>query len=281
MPWHHQPTSPRAGHPALLVQTPAAPLQAACVELVLCLPLHDLLLQHIALVLQATVAVEDVAGQLYDAALAEALVGHVLRRYAAARPAQRAATGGFAPYKLRRTLAYIQAHLEEPVSLTTLAAVAQMSTTHFAHLFKEATGLPPHQYVLRCRMGHAKRLLADTDMPLIMDQSHFTALFSDARRHDPQSLQKPHERAVRVGAAAASGPCGTDGLRWCGCPQGTVRRPQADPPPSRRCSATACGCCPVAGLSVCGLYADGGSWHAVGASWGTHKYSVQELILQL
>jgi len=39
--------------------------------------------------------------------------------------------------------------------------------------------------VILCRMEHAKRLLADTDMPLIevglqvgcMDQSHFTALF--------------------------------------------------------------------------------------------------------
>ena len=205
VPWHHQPASPRAGHPALLVQTPAAPLQAACVELVLGLPLHDLLLQHIALVLQATVAAEDVAGQLYAAALAEALVGHVLRRYAAARPAQRAATGGFAPYKLRRTLAYIQAHLEEPISLTTLAAMAQMSPTHFAHLFKEATGLPPHQYVILCRMEHAKRLLADTDMPLIevglqvgcMDQSHFTALFRTHVAMTPKAYRR-HTRGECV-----------------------------------------------------------------------------------
>jgi len=186
VPW--QPMTapiPRAVHPALLVQTPAAPLQAACVELVLCLPIHDLLLQHIALVLQTALTAEDMAGQLYAAALAEALVGHVLRRYAAARPARPEATGGLAPYKLRRTLAYIQAHLEEPVSLTTLAAVAQMSPTHFAHLFKHATGLAPHQYVLRCRMEQAKRLLAETDLSLLdivaqvgcADHSHFTALF--------------------------------------------------------------------------------------------------------
>ena len=69
-----------------------------------------------------------------------------------------------------------------------LAAVAQMSPTHFAHLFKHATGLAPYQYVNLCRIKHAKRLLAETDMPLIdisaqvgcADQSHFTALF---RRH--------------------------------------------------------------------------------------------------
>ena len=63
-----------------------------------------------------------------------------------------------------------------------------MSLTHFAHLFKHATGLAPHQYVSRCRIDRAKQLLADTDLPLIeigpqvgyADQSHFTALL---RRH--------------------------------------------------------------------------------------------------
>ena len=97
-------------------------------------------------------------------------------------------SGGLVPYKLQRTLAYIHAHLEQALSLPTLAVVAQMSPTHFAHLFKHATGLAPHQYVSRCRIERAKRLLADTDLPLIeigpqvgcADQSHFTALF---RKH--------------------------------------------------------------------------------------------------
>jgi len=189
VPW--QPTTaprPLAVHPALLVHTAAAPLQAACVELVLGLPSHDVLHQHIALVLQAASAAEDVAGQLYAAALADALVVHFLRRYAASRPALPEATGGLTPYKLQRTIAYIQAHLEEKVSLTTLAAVAQISPTHFAHLFKHATGLAPHQYVLRCRMEQAKRLLAETDLSLMdivsqvgcADHSHFSALF---RKH--------------------------------------------------------------------------------------------------
>jgi AraC-like DNA-binding protein len=172
-------------HPALLVQTAHTSLQVGCAELVLHLPIHDPLHSHIALVLQATVDAEGEAGQLYAEALADALTVHFLRRYAAAQPARREVTGGLTPYKLRRTLAYIQAHLAEKLSLEMLAAVAQMSPTHFAHLFKHATGLAPHQYVNLCRIEHAKRLLAETDMPLIKisaqvgcaDQSHFTALF--------------------------------------------------------------------------------------------------------
>ena len=191
IPWQPTPASPTpAVHPALLVHTAAVALQVECVELVLHLPLRDPLQHHIALVLQAAVAAEDQAGQLYAAVLANALVVHFLRRYAASRPvvALPEATGGLAPYKLRRTLAYIQAHLAENVSLATLAAVAQMSPTHFAHLFKDATGRAPHQYVLWCRMEQAKHLLAETDLPITeighhvgcTDHSHFTALF---RKH--------------------------------------------------------------------------------------------------
>jgi AraC-like DNA-binding protein len=175
-------------HPALLVQTAHTLPQVGCSELVLHLPIHDPLHYHIALVLQAAVDAEGEAGQLYAEALADALTVHFLRRYAAAQPVRREVTGGLPPYKLRRAFTYIQAHLEEKLSVEMLASVTQMSPTHFAHLFKHATGLAPYQYVNLCRIKHAKRLLAETDMPLTdisaqvgcADQSHFTALF---RRH--------------------------------------------------------------------------------------------------
>jgi len=175
-------------HPALLVQTTHTSLQVGCSELVLHLPIHDPLHDHIALVLQAAVDAEGEAGQLYAEALADALTVHFLRRYAAAQPTRREVAGGLPPYKLRRVFTYIQAHLEEKLSAEVLASVVQMSPAHFAHLFKHATGLAPHQYVSLCRIKHAKRLLAETDMPLTdisaqvgcADQSHFTALF---RRH--------------------------------------------------------------------------------------------------
>ena len=175
-------------HPALLVHTSYESLQAEHVTIVPSLAVHDPLLHHIALVLQVALEGEGVAGQLYAKALADALVVHFLRRYAASRPSLGEVTGGLSPYKLRRTTAYIQEHLEQDLSLVTLAAVGQTSPAHFARLFKHATGLAPHQYVITCRMEQAKRLLAETDMPLIeigaqvgcADQSHFTALF---RKH--------------------------------------------------------------------------------------------------
>jgi AraC family transcriptional regulator len=164
---------------------------------------HDPLLQHMALVLQAAIEGEGVAGQLYAESLVDALVVHFLRRYAAARQSFRELTGGLSPYKLRHTTAYIQAHLEQELSLATLAAVAQTSPAHFARLFKHATGLAPHQYVIRYRMVHAKRLLAETDVSLIdiglqvgcADQSHFTGLFRTHVAQTPKAFREHARRA--------------------------------------------------------------------------------------
>ena len=174
-----------AVHPVLLVQAPSASLSAERVTIVPDLPAHDPLHQHMALVLQTAVTAAGVADRLYAEVLADALAVHVLKRYAASRPVLPEVTGGLAPYKLQRTITYIRDYLEHELSLVELAAVAQMSPTHFARLFKQATGRTPHQYVTTCRMEQAKRLLVETDLPLIdiaaqvgcADHSHFTALF--------------------------------------------------------------------------------------------------------
>jgi AraC family transcriptional regulator len=155
------------------------------VEIVPSLQAHDPLLNHIALVLQAVIESKDLAGQLYAESLVDALVAHFLRRYGASRPSLHEVAGGLSPYKLQRTTAYIKDHLAQELSLSTIAAVGETSPAHFARLFKYATGLAPHQYVIRCRMDQATRLLTETDMSLseiglrvgCADQSHFTALF--------------------------------------------------------------------------------------------------------
>ena len=184
-------------HPMVIVHGPYDSPDVDRVMIVPSLPTRDPLLQHLALVLQTAVEGEGVAGQLYADSLANALVDHFLKRYAAARPSLRVATGGFLPYKLRRTITYIQAHLDQELSLTTLAAVAQTSPTHFARLFKHATGLAPHQYVITCRMAYAKQLLLATDVPLTdiglevgcADQSHFTALFRTHVAQTPKAFR--------------------------------------------------------------------------------------------
>jgi AraC family transcriptional regulator len=184
--WQEQTASPTpVVRPVLVVHATDASLQAECIKIVPYLHAHDPLLQHMALVLRAAIKGEGVAEQLYATSLADALVVHFLRRYAISRQSLPAVTGGLAPSKLRRTIAYIKTHLEQALSLAELAAVAQTSSAHFARLFKHATGLAPHRYMITCRMEQAKQLLAATDVSLseiglqvgCADQRHFTAPF--------------------------------------------------------------------------------------------------------
>jgi AraC-like DNA-binding protein len=146
------------------------------------------LLHHIALVRQAEIKPEGVSGHLYAETLTNALAVHLLRRYGTCRPSAGACPSKLSKPKLRRTTAYIEAHLAQELSVTELAAVAQTSPAYFARLFRHATGQTPHQYVIMCRIECAKRLLVETEGSIIdishqvgfTDQSYFTAVF---RKH--------------------------------------------------------------------------------------------------
>jgi AraC family transcriptional regulator len=149
------------------------------------------------LALQAVIESKDFAGQLHAESLAGALAVHFLKRYEASQRSLQKVTGGLSPYKLRRTTAYIKDHLEQELSLATLAAVGKVSPAHFARLFKHATGLAPHQYVIARRMEQAKRLLIETDLSLseiglqvgCANQSHFTALFRSHASLTPKAYR--------------------------------------------------------------------------------------------
>jgi AraC-like DNA-binding protein len=172
-------------HPVLVVHTADELLQVDRVEMVPHLLAGDPLLHHMTLVLQAAIEAEGVPARLYSEALTNALAVHLLRRYEPCRLPAEACPGGPSKPKLRRTTAYIEAHLAHELSLTEIAAVAQMSPAHFARLFKQETGRTPLQYVIMCRIERAKRLLTETEWPIIdichrvgfADQSYFTAVF--------------------------------------------------------------------------------------------------------
>jgi len=195
--------SPRPVHPALLVHTAYASLPVPYAELVPHLPIHDPLLHHMALLLQAAVEAEGMAGELYAEVLADALAVHLLRRYALGRDLEQPFHGGLTPSKLHRVIAYILAHLEHKLSLAELASVVQISPAHFARLFKGATEQTPHKYVITCRMECAKHLLTETTLPLneigarigYADQSHFTALFRQYVAATPKAYRDAATRA--------------------------------------------------------------------------------------
>lgn len=76
------------------------------------------------------------------------------------------AKGGLAPWAKRRCQELLRARLSEDISLDELAAEAQLSTFHFARMFKQSVGVPPRVYLTQLRMERACELLEHTDLPI-------------------------------------------------------------------------------------------------------------------
>ncbi|MBE9608176.1 helix-turn-helix domain-containing protein [Chitinilyticum piscinae] len=65
------------------------------------------------------------------------------------------------PPRLVRVLHYIDAHLDEPLDLTSLASRAHFSPFHFHRLFRQSVGISPGDYVQRRRLERAARQLRE------------------------------------------------------------------------------------------------------------------------
>lgn len=63
---------------------------------------------------------------------------------------------------IARALALVDARVESPPSVGELAAAAGLSASRFKAKFREETGIPPAEYVLRQRVRRARRMLEET-----------------------------------------------------------------------------------------------------------------------
>src|SRR5215813_11125290 len=88
-------------------------------------------------------------------------------------------------WRLKRVLQYVDDHLAAKITLQNLATVAGLSRMHFAAQFRAATGLRPHQYLLKRRIARAEELLKQARVSLVevsltvgfQTQAHFTTVF--------------------------------------------------------------------------------------------------------
>lgn len=105
--------------------------------------------------------------------------------------------------RLRQAIDYIHDNLEEDLSVATLAAVAHLSSSQFAHLFKASTGLSPHQYVIAQRVERARRFIRDESRSLaqvaatvgLASQSQLTRHFKRLVGVTPAAFRQQHRSA--------------------------------------------------------------------------------------
>jgi len=95
------------------------------------------------------------------------LAVHLLRQYSAIKPRLTVYNGGLPQRQLIQILEYIDANLHEDIKLADLAQLLGMSQFHFSHLFKQAMGIAPYQYLLQQRIERAKQLLKKSDRSII------------------------------------------------------------------------------------------------------------------
>ena len=93
---------------------------------------------------------------------------------------------------------WLEQHAHQPVDLDAVSQQAGLSPFHFLRLFARVLGVTPHQYLVRCRLRHAARLLADptrsvTDVALdvgFQDLSNFVRTFRRAAGVSPRAFRK-------------------------------------------------------------------------------------------
>lgn len=115
-------------------------------------------------------------------------------------PSPPVAKGGLAGWQQRKAIEYIEAHLEERISLSTLASLVRLSAPYFCRAFKQSFGMPPNQYQTALRIEYAKRLLATrahsvTDVGLTIGYSE-TSSFSAAFRRVTGLTPRSYLRSV-------------------------------------------------------------------------------------
>jgi AraC family transcriptional regulator len=171
--------------PALLARAAAEASVSDKVELVEACSVSDPVIRQIGMALKAEAESEGPAGRLYAESLANVLAVHLLRHYTKHGDKLRTEFGGLSGRKLNQAREFIQENIEMDLGITEIANAVDLSPFHFARSFKQATGVSPHQYLIKSRIERAKALLAEGELPIVevgfrvgfKNQSHFTTLF--------------------------------------------------------------------------------------------------------
>jgi len=111
---------------------------------------------------------------------------------------------GLPKWRLKRAFAFIEANLENSITLAALAQAVGLSPVYFGAQFRLATGLSPHDYILRQRIRRAQELLLDSRISLLevalsvgfQTQAHFSTVFKRIAGETPS-----HWRRCRVSGA--------------------------------------------------------------------------------
>lgn len=125
-----------------------------------------------------------------------ALLSRVLQRFGDAPPQPQAEAGTLG----REIQEYIDQHFREALTLQDIGNTLHLSTYYLSHVFKEASGYSPMQYLLRRRIGEAQNLLLTTGLSMAQiaeqvgfeTQNYFNAQFSKIVGMPPRKYRQDY-----------------------------------------------------------------------------------------
>ena len=146
---------------------------------------RDPALERLGQALAVSQSDDAALGQVFTDSVSLAIVSRVIARHFTVAERQTRESSALPSWRLSRAIEYVDAHLSESIGLADIASSAGLTRMHFASQFRRATGMRPHEYLLRRRIEHAQHLLAQSrhnvlDVALscgFRSQAHFTTVF--------------------------------------------------------------------------------------------------------
>lgn len=171
--------------PALMAQLMIEIADIDSLELIPQFKLNDSLIYQIGIALKVKLEFNGLCDRLYTESMAMAISAHLIHYYSTQNLKIRNYSNGLSKARLQQVVEYIHEHLAQNLSITEMAQMLQISPYYFSRLFKQSTGLTPHQYLLKCRIDQAKQLLRTTNLAIaavatqvgFVDQSHLSRHF--------------------------------------------------------------------------------------------------------
>lgn len=144
-------------------------------------------------------------GTLWLESAAYAIAARLVRRSHHSPRLPRLLQRSLPKWRLRRVCDYIEASLDQTLSLRELAALAGFSVPHFKVLFSQSIGLPVHRYIVERRVERARQLILRGERlsSIALDvgfahQSHMTRCLQRVLGMSPTQIVELYSKAGAI-----------------------------------------------------------------------------------
>lgn len=100
--------------------------------------------------------------------------------------------------RITKSIDFMKQHLREPLRIAALAAIVNLSRSHYTETFRRVTGYAPLMYLNHLRMQRAVQLLNSTNLSIkaisdqlgFSDQFYFSRAFNKLHGHSPSEHRR-------------------------------------------------------------------------------------------